>query len=98
MKILIIIVKFFFSLAVNGLMIVYVGLWWNLTLLPSPNGIESNLLRAVFLIFVFGLFSIDGYSKYYKRNEKIFYMFSSISPILLSMFGFVFGLYVTYLQ
>jgi len=97
MKIFALATKIIFSIAVHGLMIVYVGLWWNTKLLPSPNGIESNLFRAVLAIVVFGLFTIDGYRKYYKGGQKVFFLMSSISPLAFSLIGFIFGLYVIYI-
>ena len=79
-------------------MIVYVGLWWDISLLPNANGVRSNLFRAVLAIIIYGLFAIDGYRKFYKRGKKLYFFVSSVSPMVFSILGFVYGLYVIYLS
>jgi len=96
MKLLILATKILWCIAANGFMIVYVGLWWNTKLLPSAHGVEGNLFLAVLTIIVFGLFAIDGYRKYYIKGQKLYFSMSSISPLVFSLPGFIFGLYVVY--
>lgn len=98
MKIAVLATKIIFCIAIHGLLIVYVGLWWNTNVLPSANGIENNLFRAVLAIIVFSAFAVDGYRKYYKTGQKVYFFMSSISPLAISLIGFVYGLYVTYIS
>lgn len=96
MKLLIHAIEILWCIAAHGLMIVYVGLWWNLNLLPNADGVGGNLFRAVLVIIVFSVFAIDGYRKYFKGGQRIYFYMSSISPIVFSITGFIFGLFVTF--
>lgn len=96
MKLFILLTKVLWCIAVHGFTIVYIGFWWNTNILPNAHGIGGNLFQAVLVIIVFGLFAIDGYRKYYRGGQRLFFFMSSVSPLTLSLVGFVYGLYVTY--
>jgi hypothetical protein len=98
MKLFILLTNILWCIAVHGFTIVYIGFWWNTDILPNANSISGNLFQAIFAIIVFGLFAIDSYRKYFKGGQKLYFLMSSISPMVISLIGFVFGLYVVYLS
>lgn len=98
MRLFILLTKTLWCIAVHGLTIIYIGFWWNMDVLPNAHGVGGNLFQALFAIIIFGLFAIDGYRKYYKAEEKVYFFMSSISPLVISLVGFIFGLYVVYLS
>lgn len=97
MKLFVLLTNVLWCIAVHGFMIVYVGFWWNPYILPNAHGVGGNLFQAVVAIIIYGLFAFDGYRKYYKGGRKLYFIMSSVSPIVLSLIGFIYGVYVVYL-
>ncbi len=97
MKLLSFVIEAIYCIAVHALLIVYVGLWWNTSFLPNASGIPGNLFQAVLAIVIYSLFAFDDYRKYYKKERKLRFYMTAVSPMAFSLPGFIYGLIVVYL-
>lgn len=84
-----------YCIAVHAILIVFVGLWWNTAVLSNTDSLESRLFRAIAFVVVFCLFAVDSYRRHYRRGRKLIFFSSSVSPLVMSLIGFFYGLCIT---
>lgn len=92
MKFLDFVIEVIYCIAVNVFLAVYVGLWWNVSLLKNTRGSDGNLFQAVLILIVYCLFAFDDYRKYYKKGRKVRFCLTAVSPFAVSLPGFIYGL------
>ncbi|MBI2308172.1 MAG: hypothetical protein HYU78_12800 [Rhodocyclales bacterium] len=87
-----------YCIAVHAILVVFVGLWWNTAVLSGDGNLESRLFRAIAFVAVFALFAVDSYRRQYRRGRKFLFFASSLSPLVVSLVGFFYGLCITWVS
>ena len=85
-----------YCIAVHAVLVVFVGLWWNTSVLSGGDSLESRLFRAIVFVAVFAFFAVDSYRRQYRRGQKLRFFASSLSPLVVSLVGFFYGLCIAW--